>query len=654
MVFDFLEFISESNKLGLPYFFSRKLSDFLFDLIKNTEDKDVKDMIYHIMDQESKKTIQSNFTFIDMSTKNDTISFIQSNRIFQMYKDLSIKGDFDDWIDQEKLKGNSLIWESSSRSEARIGKTFRKIISDGNKKFPDSTIEKFVNLYKSNFDFKFNIDDRFEVVTGEKIKFFYLESNYSGRGGHLSNSCMRYTTCQKFFDIYVENPEVCSLLVLYNSPKKEKISGRSLIWKCVDGSIYMDRSYTNKDSDINLFYDYAKSKKWAKEWRYDRRVQLKKWKFEKYPYMDTFFVLDSESGVLMSDENKWKDSLEYGTKMIYLRQTDGRYLTSDDLVWSEYSQDYILKNEAIYIESYDEWIKSEDAVYLEYLDEYVHPNENVYWSEYNQDYILEEDSVYSEYLGDNIFKKDSLKIIKSISNDKDEYDFIHSDFSNLIVTVNCYFPNGEIKKLPTILSFSMISPISRENYLIDNKIATYYTKIGYLTKEDSLFIGQDMEDGKEIWEKTQNYIHKISKMGKSSKEDVINYINKLKFTVDRSIINKVYKLFTQTWINNYRRSSIHHLIDKFNDYEISELVKDCLLNFDLSLKYRPTDLSRKNNPEIVMLFNEFTNRVQNYKNKLSPNSISKLYSLTEYLIPKLIVDTDILLSWYREIVFKQN
>jgi hypothetical protein len=316
-MFNFLEFILESNKFGLPYFFSKNLNNFLFDVIKNTDDRDVRSFLYHILDQESKFSIDSDFTFLDMSNKNDTLSFIQSNRVHQIYKDSGSKDNFEDWIRIEKLKEDSMVWKSPLRSESRVGRTFKKIMSN---QFDDSVVEKFVNVYKSNYDFKFNIDGRFELINGDNIKYFYLESSYSGRNGQLSNSCMRYPTCQNFFEIYVHNPEVCSLLVLYDSPKREKISGRSLIWKCINGDVYMDRVYTNRDSDINLFYDYAKSKKWTKEWKYDREVRLKKWTFFEYPFMDTFMILNLDTGILSSDDKLWTKG---SSNIIGLRETNG-------------------------------------------------------------------------------------------------------------------------------------------------------------------------------------------------------------------------------------------------------------------------------------------------------------------------------------------
>lgn len=655
MVFNFLEFIFESKGRGIPYFFSKKLNDFLFDIIKHNTDKEVIEFIYHILDQESNISIISNFTFVDMSDKNDTVTFIQSNRIHQIYKDISTKKDeFQHWIDYEKIKKDSVIWTSSLRSESRVGKTFKKIMSDGGKIFSDSIIERFVNIYKSNYDFKFNLNGRFDLVSGDLIKHFYLEKNNSGRGGQLSNSCMRYSQCQEYFEIYSKNTDVCDLLVLYDSPSKEKISGRSLIWKCVDGSIYMDRVYTNTDSDINLFYEYAKLKDWNKDWKYDRQVQLKEWTFKYYPYMDTFCVLDTSTGVIFSDDKIWDKELKLGNlNILSLRQTDGSALNSKSVVWSEYDQQYLNRDESVYIESHDDWVSTDSAIYVEYIDSYVHPNEMVFWSEYFQDYILKNDYVVSKCLSDNIFKNQSIDIVISNTDGKIEHDAIPEDFESILHEVVCHGRDGEDIKSLSLPSYMISNPISNINYLLDSQIPCYLVGDKHLTKPDSLVLGMDVGDDI-TWINASDYIQNLPT--RKSKDEVISYIQNLQFDVKDYTpkISTVSRLLSRSWTPNYRTSAMRNFTDKFTDSEISELIKKCLLNFDLSMKFLPTDLSINNNSDIIRLNDEFISRNGDDEivNKLKYNSVSKLFLLTECLVLDLLIDKDILLSWYKTIVFK--
>ncbi len=652
MIFTFLDFISESKALGLPFYFSKKLSDFLFDITRNTNDKEVINLIYHILDQESKSEISSNFTFLDMSEKNDMVSFVQSNRIFQIYKNSGSAKNYLDWIKHEKVQSSSEIWKSDLRSEARIGKTFKRVMSDGGKNFHDSIIERFVNLYKSTFDFKFNVDGRFELVIGEKIRHFYLESNYSGRGGQLSNSCMRYKSCQEFFDIYTSNPEVCRMLVLYSSPDREKISGRALIWKCVDGNTYVDRVYTNDDSDINLFYAYAKSQNWDRQWNYDRKVQLKNWEFDYYPYMDTFSVLDG-SGTLFADRNVWDLELAKGnSKVLLLHQTNGTSLDSESVVWSDYSDQYILRNNAIYIEGHDDWIPSDSAIYLAYRGEYVHPNETVYWSDYYQDYIHQDDFVRSIYLSDNIFISRSEKIAISSKRGRITYDHVPDDIKNLLIKVISHDPNsGDDIFLTSLPNFTIINPISGNRYLLNGDVLCYPYENGFITKSDS---SEDIGNMK--WVSTIDYVSKFPIKTTKSIDDVKRYI------LDKSIDQEIYdsrilqikNVLSDGWNPSFRRSPLNSLTDRFSRDEIFEIIKKCLINYDLSIKFKPCDLTGSNQ-DITLLLNEFIKRNNDpISDRLTANSISKAYLLSEYLISDIFTNRDIMIAWYKEIVFKQN
>jgi hypothetical protein len=72
------------------------------------------------------------------------------------------------------------------------------------------------------------------------------------------------------------------------------------------------------------------------------------------------------------------------------------------------------------------------------------------------------------------------------------------------------------------------------------------------------------------------------------------------------------------------------------------------------MKFLPTHLSIYDNSDIIRLNDEFIHRNADDEivNRLKYNSISKLFLITEYLVPDLLIDKDILLSWYRTIVFK--
>ena len=122
----------------------------------------------------------------------------------------------------------------------------------------------------------------------------------SSNGGQLANSCMRYPKCQEFLDIYVENPEVCKLLIF--TPTEGKLSGRALLWTLENGKRYMDRVYTNKDSYDNLFLKWSNENGYPKGIEARSVVKVKTKDYELYPYMDTFLFYDADEGKLSNSQ----------------------------------------------------------------------------------------------------------------------------------------------------------------------------------------------------------------------------------------------------------------------------------------------------------------------------------------------------------------
>ncbi len=149
--------------------------------------------------------------------------------------------------------------------------------------------------------------DKIELVDGEKIRECYLEDNYDANAyeGTLGNSTMRYKKSQPYLDIYVENPEVCKLLVLRSDAGK--VRARALVWTLVDGSRYLDRiSYIN-ENDQSLLFEWSKKNDVDNNYGVEfnqfmegnlGEVKLKKHVFDYYPYMDTFKYLDYKRGIL--------------------------------------------------------------------------------------------------------------------------------------------------------------------------------------------------------------------------------------------------------------------------------------------------------------------------------------------------------------------
>jgi hypothetical protein len=217
---------------------------------------------------------------------------------------------------------------SIKTSQLKIGKFVTAMFTKGGIDFKPTDIEDFVNKYKSVITQMRDKFNNFKIVKGKDIRNSYLVDNYLNTNGSLGNSCMRYEKCQKFLDIYVENPDKVSLVIL---EKEGKITGRAILWTDEDDRRVMDRIYTNNSADEQLFKDFAKANNfWYKkdqnmyedtpfigpngeEERYIT-VHLKAVDHNYYPYMDSLKFYNPGTGRITNNS----DSYEYN-----LTDTDG-------------------------------------------------------------------------------------------------------------------------------------------------------------------------------------------------------------------------------------------------------------------------------------------------------------------------------------------
>ena len=288
---------------------------------------------------------ESDITLVDITDKPDTISFTPINKIIKEYKtheELVDSKRFKLYLQSQAnlypllkhIKNYNGAWVNN-RVEMKIGKFVRKIAPHLN----DKDIEDFVNQYKSLYKTRNN--PKFDFIKGDDIKKWYDQCNYLHSSdedkqglGSLGKSCMRYGF--DYFDIYIKNPEVCSLMILKSDTDNDKIIGRALIWKLSNGNTYMDRIYTHFDSDVNLFRNYAKQNGWethydnqrlkANEMKY-YQVDLENVDFCYYPYADTFFNIDLDNKKAHSSiyDNKFSKIEGLSKNLISIRTSTGGY-----------------------------------------------------------------------------------------------------------------------------------------------------------------------------------------------------------------------------------------------------------------------------------------------------------------------------------------
>lgn len=240
---------------------------------------------------------------------------------------------------------NPKTWETS-RNPMNVGRLVRAILNYSDLEFTNQDLEDFVNKYKAMYDLSKDAMKQFDLVSGDKIAHWYDMENYQDGGGQLNNSCMG-DVGDYFFDIYTTNDNV-ELLILYGDKgdfdssgryTSDKIKGRALVWNCtIDGTpgVFMDRIYSTKDSDMELFKQYAQQKKW---WYKKNQTmnpneditngkisksaiiecELNTIEYEYYPYMDTLCYLVPSSYYPLATNNSRTDY------EILARETDGTH-----------------------------------------------------------------------------------------------------------------------------------------------------------------------------------------------------------------------------------------------------------------------------------------------------------------------------------------
>jgi|LakMenEpi03Aug12_release.lakeMendotaPanAssembly.Ray.scaffolds.fasta_scaffold108730_3 hypothetical protein len=225
---------------------------------------------------------------------------------------------------------------SSGRNPIRIGRLVNSIMSAAKQPVTPQEVEQFSNAYKSAWDMMNDAFLKFDIVSGYDISKWYHEYTYESDDSTLGGSCMRYDYCSEFFGIYTENSDVVKLVILYSDRdggmKDGKfigryIKGRALLWKTNQGDMFMDRIYTNNDSDVELFKQFAEKNGWwcKKVQNSNNRftaqrgsalkdptytVDLQWADHEYYPYVDTLsymklnqLSLGDNSGVLSNDND---------------------------------------------------------------------------------------------------------------------------------------------------------------------------------------------------------------------------------------------------------------------------------------------------------------------------------------------------------------
>ena len=535
------ERLFESTVNESMIYYTKEFKDALNKLsTKNKIAKDLIDVEY--------TDVKPDMTFISMSDKEGYFSFTQIKKavnslkksIEELAKDHGTTPDSfsriytsieDGTISQSDVNHlyNSAPWKlkDKARSDAKIAKLVNQIFPD---KYSNKEVEEFTNLFKKIGE----TDAEFTLVEGNEIKHWYNEKQYEFETGELGKSCMRYSRCAQYLDIYSENPEVCRLLIL-KSDDGQEIKGRVLIWKINEIEIenveyYMDRIYAIDDATKLMFEQYADKQGWLKRLtsRYgDSRdfklgeveyldvkatVQLKYSDFDLYPYMDTFKRLQRSKHLLINDDDE-----DYSGCYI-MTHTDGGY---DDTSgkWSEYFDCRIPEDRAIYSEPLGDWIYRAGAMEVEhgsrnrqgwYPDEY----EDLIKDCITGNWIHENDAIYSEWYDDSFYDGDQTEYITWIDEDSNLKDCrtgtsTLSDQDSNRIDIKDMDCGEYLKKFEHDSDYIAGGVVNkRENgkyYFNDHSVKVFKTEKGNFIYEDCQALGLKVHETKYYWTDTFAY-----------------------------------------------------------------------------------------------------------------------------------------------------
>ena len=353
-------------------------SDEFKEILNSIRDNDIADKLYHLINRD----IKTNFNILKTTDKNDMVSFIPDSQA------------------TAKLKAmNSVaLLLAKSNNQTGIGRLTRSILTDNGIIIEDKDLETFVNRFKAAFDEKDRPQESIRIVKGDDIKHWYLEDVYcpdtKSRGrGTLGKSCMRYEETQDFFEIYIKNPEVCSLVIKTN--KDNQLEARALLWKTTKG-MYLDRVYFTNAHDVILVEKWVETLYPESLVTYNQgpskmQVQLGDFNYKKYPYMDSFPYYNTKSHILYNYE-PFKEIMDK-KNLLYLQDTDGGFEVLDK----------------VYCEYIGEDFPSDEVIFSDLLKSYL-PKDQSYFSEFHDSYIYEPDSAYSKVIDDRLNKADAILV----------------------------------------------------------------------------------------------------------------------------------------------------------------------------------------------------------------------------------------------------
>lgn len=274
------------------------------------------------------------------------------------------------------------VWSREGRQESKPSKLIQRILKH---EYKCKEFEDFANWIKNEL---FNSGE-FKLVTGSNITKYYNRDNYYRNAGTLGNSCMRYDSCESYFEIY----EDCAKML--GCFKDNLLMGRAIVWELPEGT-FMDRVYTCEDFLEAQFIEYAQEHKWYyrqnnhlldtgdKQYWYGPEdnyaeskyikltVKLNK-EYEYFPYLDSFRYVTEDKDYISTnpDDGAYTADCTDG----YLNDNDREEYTCTCCGEVAYGYSDEGPSGWVYSQYYDDWLCPDCAVYCEWLDDWFSKSE---------------------------------------------------------------------------------------------------------------------------------------------------------------------------------------------------------------------------------------------------------------------------------------
>lgn len=545
----------------------------------------------------NRNDINTNFNAIDVTDKNDTISFTPDSQF------------------QRKISSGITLKDilANKSNKTSIGRVVKGILdANGINKTPVE-IEEFVNKFKSTYDAKKGVN--IKVVSGDDIRYWYSarrychDTNFNSKGS-LGKSCMRSWEAQDYLDIYVENPDVCNLIIKVNA--NNELESRALLWKTNKG-MFVDRIYYTYDSDSFLIENWARNEyKDVIVSDYDDysklEVQLSSptKKYEYYPYMDSLPYYDSINRKLLSYEPSNKRGLFYchetdgeaqaGNKVY--SEWDHEYYEEDDCVYSDILDSYILKNDSYFSEFYkskygdNSWIPKRSCVYSKKLKSYL-------FDEWAVNYYLDADRNEDDYTheGDKDVRYDEITgsdFLVTLLDEKDGKYYLKDSY---VITYRCErsswdkfskvynHKNTVSAYVPEIDSKIFGIEIDKEDIEYES-FDNYYRLYRYIIYKDFVKMVNSLDVDEELKKEKLKDLEKANiKLKNDAYYSTNNYIIDEWGSYDEML--SLFRDYTDDYIKSDEGQKFIDSVDSY-DFKDKEAIKDLVRHFAIN----PSELNK--------------------------------------------------------------